>query len=104
MRNLLPLGSVVSLAELDHRVMILGYARYKEGDTSEVYDYVGCYYPEGYTGNDNSMIFNHSQISSLYYLGYNNQDSADFMKKVIKAIEDASPSAEEASVVGVDGE
>lgn len=87
MKTLLPLGTVVSIKGIDHRVMVLGYARFKEGDTSHVYDYVGCYYPEGFVGTDKTMIFDHSMIESLYYLGYNNAESAQFIQKVVDTIE-----------------
>ena len=90
MKNLFPLGTVVSLQGLDHRVMILGYARYKQGDNSKVYDYVGCYYPEGFTGPDRTLIFDHSQVTSLFYIGYSNEASAEFLTKVSDAIEDAT--------------
>lgn len=89
MRELLPLGSVVLLDGAEIRIMILGYARYKEGDTSHVYDYLGCMFPEGFTGSDKTIIFDHSQIQSVYYLGYCNENSIEFMNKVTKAIENA---------------
>lgn len=87
MKTLLPLGTVVALKGVEHRVMILGYARFKEGDTTHVYDYVGCYFPEGFVGLDKTMIFDHEMIASLYYLGYNNAESAQFIQKVVETIE-----------------
>lgn len=100
MRNLLPLGTVVSLAGVDHRLMILGYARYKEGEVDHVYDYVGCYFPEGFTGAERTIIFDHSMINSLYYLGHNNEESAEFMQKVSDAIEQAAQPIPEEAVLG----
>lgn len=87
MKSLLPLGTVVSLKGVEHRVMILGYARFKEGDNSHVYDYIGCNFPEGFVGADKTMIFDHETIQSLYYLGYNNADSTQFIQKVVDTIE-----------------
>lgn len=104
MKNLLPLGSVISLNGVEHRIMILGYARYKENDKSQLYDYVGCYFPEGYTGNKNGVIFNHSDISSLFYLGYTNADSVAFMQKVNEVMDSAAPSVEEQAFLGDDAE
>lgn len=102
MKALLPLGTVVSLSGIDHRIMIVGYARYKEGDMSHVYDYVGCYYPEGFVGADKTIIFDHSLIESLYYIGFNNEDSVQFMNKVVDAIENAARGGPDEVVVGVD--
>lgn len=87
MKSLLPLGTVVSLRGVEHRVMILGYARFKEGDTSHVYDYIGCNFPEGFIGIDKTVIFDHESIASLYYLGYNNEESSQFIQKVVDTIE-----------------
>lgn len=102
MKALLPLGTVVSLSGIDHRIMIVGYARYKEGDMSHIYDYVGCYYPEGFVGSDKTIIFDHSMIESLYYIGFNNEDSAQFMNKVVTAIENATQGVSDEAVVGAD--
>ena len=33
------------------------------------------------------MIFDHEMIASLYYLGYNNAESAQFIQKVVDTIE-----------------
>lgn len=101
MKSLLPLGTVVSLKGMEHRVMILGYARFKEGDASHVYDYIGCNYPEGFVGVDKTMIFDHASIASLYYLGYNNAESASFIQKVVDTIESVEQKAgENAAVAG----
>lgn len=102
MRTLLPLGTVISLSGIDHRIMIVGYARYKEGDMSHVYDYVGCYYPEGFVGSDKTIIFDHSMIESLYYIGFNNEDATQFMNKVVDAIENATQGVPDEAVVGAD--
>ncbi len=102
MKVLLPLGTVVSLSGIDHRIMVVGYARYKEGDKSHIYDYVGCYYPEGFVGSDKTIIFDHSMIESLYYIGFNNEDSAQFMNKVVDAIQNATQGIPDEVVVGAD--
>lgn len=102
MKTLLPLGTVVSLAGIDHRIMVVGYARYKEGDTSHIYDYVGCYYPEGFVGADKTVIFDHSMVESLYYIGFNNEEAAQFMNKVVSAIENATQGVPAEAVVGAE--
>lgn len=102
MKTLLPLGTVVSLAGIDHRIMILGYARYKEGDMSHIYDYVGCYYPEGFISADKTVIFDHSMVQNLYYIGFNNEDSAQFMNKVASVIEESEQNVPGEVVIGAE--
>lgn len=102
MKVLLPLGTVVALSGVEHRVMIVGYARYKDGDKSHIYDYVGCYHPEGFVGSDKTMIFDHSMIESLFYIGYNNDDANQFMKKVTDIMSEASNGVPKEAVIGTD--
>jgi len=42
----LPLGSIVLLKGAKKRLMIYG-RKQKEADTDEIWDYIGCLYPEG---------------------------------------------------------
>ena len=41
----LPLGSIVLLKGAKKRLMIYG-RKQKEADTDEIWDYIGCLYPE----------------------------------------------------------
>ena len=51
--NLLPIGSVVLLKGAKTKLMIMGRILSDE-KLEEIYDYVGCIYPLGMTGNDTS--------------------------------------------------
>ena len=48
MKDLLPIGSVVTLKEGTKRLMIIGRLQ-QNVRTKKVYDYAGCLWPEGYT-------------------------------------------------------
>lgn len=47
MKDLLPIGSVVTLKEGTKRLMIIGRLQ-QNVRTKKVYDYAGCLWPEGY--------------------------------------------------------
>ena len=71
MKDLLPIGSVVTLKEGKKKLMIIG--RLQENmDTNKVYDYAGCQWPEGYMDKDHC----YEDIDCLYYIGM--QDIEEF--------------------------
>lgn len=65
----LPIGSVVLLKNTMKRVMIYGRI-VRSNDEEEVYDYVGCPYPEGAMSNHDMLLFNHEQIQMVYFIGF----------------------------------
>lgn len=78
----LPIGTIVLLKGAHKRVMIIGYCRYMEDDTSKIYDYVGCVYPEGYLSPDTTALFDHDQIDVVFSLGFRNMIQYEFQKKL----------------------
>lgn len=75
MKDLLPIGSVVSLKEGTKRLMIIGRLQ-QNVRTKKVYDYAGCLWPEGYMDKDSCYVFDHEDIDCLYYIGL--QDIEEF--------------------------
>ena len=53
--------------------MINGFLVKSKDNEGKIYDYVGCLYPEGIIDSKKNIVFNHSEIDLIYYLGY--QDS-----------------------------
>lgn len=81
LEGLLPIGSVVLLKNSSKRVMIIGVLQQQSVDgEAKLWDYSGCYYPEGYMGPDKSFLFNGEQIDKIYAIGY--QDEEQFAFKV----------------------
>ena len=68
MKDLLPIGSVVTLKEGKKKLMIIGRIQENE-KTKKLYDYAGCNWPEGYMDKDHCYVFNHEDIDCLYYIG-----------------------------------
>lgn len=77
----LPIGSVVLLKNGKKRVMVYG-RKVKAGDEDIVYDYLGCLYPEGALGSKDVVLFNHSQIQMVYFIGFQDVEELVFRKKL----------------------
>lgn len=75
MKDLLPIGSVVTLKEGTKKLMIMGRFLQKP-DAKELYDYCGCLWPEGYVDPRHCYLFNHEDIDCFYYMGM--QDVEEF--------------------------
>ena len=60
MKDLLPIGSVVTLKEGTKRLMIIGRLQ-QNVRTKKVYDYAGCLWPEGYMDKEHCYVFNHDE-------------------------------------------
>jgi len=78
--TLLPIGSVVLLNEAEKKLMIIGILQ-RNGE-EEVFDYVGCPYPEGLLDSENLFLFNHKDIAEISYLGFDNIERQIFIKKL----------------------
>ena len=81
--GLLPIGSVVLLKESKKRVMIIGVLQKQSKDGNDIlWDYSGCYYPEGYMGPDKTFLFNNEQIDKLFALGYQDEEQFAFKQQI----------------------
>ncbi len=79
MKNLLPIGSVVRLKGGEKRVMIYGRVQ-KEIGTGKIWDYIGCYYPEGNIDSDKNFLFNQESIEVIYFIGFQDTEEFEFQK------------------------
>ncbi|HIR49081.1 MAG TPA: DUF4176 domain-containing protein [Candidatus Faecimonas gallistercoris] len=78
----LPIGTVVMLKGGKKRAMIIGFCCSNNGDTSKIYDYAGCLYPEGTLSSDKTLLFNHEQIDKIYYLGLSDEEEKNFKTRL----------------------
>ena len=81
-KNLLPNGSIVKLAGGDHYVMICGRVIVPGGDT-EIYDYVGCLYPEGLTDPNNMIFFNRDMIANTLFIGFQDKEELEYRSEIL---------------------
>ena len=72
--ELLPIGSIVTLPDINFRMMIIGIKQLS-ADNHE-YDYMGVPYPSGLVGEDSMLMFNQDEIVEVNYVGF--QDSERF--------------------------
>lgn len=77
-RELLPIGTVVSLNEGKKRLMIYGIIQSVEKTETE-YDYIGVPYPEGNMGNEFQYLFNHSDVEKVYFRGFEDIERQEFI-------------------------
>ena len=83
--KLLPIGSVVLLHGAEKRLMIC--SRYQEMvNDNHIYDYVGCFYPEGIVDSDNMFFFDHHAIAEIHHLGFEDQEEHDFKVKILSEL------------------
>ena len=88
-KELLPIGSVVQLANSTGLVMVAGYLPVVPSRPDHVWDYSGFQFPLGYTSNDTVYCFDHEQIQVVYAYGYRDIEQDIFMSKLDKAAERA---------------
>ncbi len=83
----LPVGSVVLLSGGKKRVMITGYVAVGKETGNKVYDYIGCLYPEGVISSDKNLLFDHNQISQVFYMGYVDDEQKGFSEKLKQLVD-----------------
>lgn len=77
-KKYLPLGSVVLLNNAKKRIMITGFCVQPKEDTTKLFDYVGCLYPEGIINTEQNLLFDHSDIEKIYAIGYSDDEEKKF--------------------------
>lgn len=82
-KTYLPLGSVVLLEGQKKRVMINGRRMSHRSEGVE-YDYQGCLYPEGVLDNGDVILFNHEDISMIYFIGFQDIEELAYRQMVLK--------------------
>ena len=84
----LPIGTIVLLKEAESKIMITGYLPIDEEDDT-LYDYSACSFPEGIIDDEETLVFNHEDIQKVFYLGYDDEETQEFMKLLKEEINNA---------------
>ena len=105
-KEFLPVGSVVLLKGGTKRVMVTGFCSVDNDDTTKIYDYTGCLYPEGIINSNEICLFNDSQIEQVFFKGFEDQEEIDFKKNLNKTVNEylQKNGAEALPITLVDGE
>ncbi len=86
--GVLPIGSVVLLKNSTKKLMIIGFAQVAANEPNKVYDYVGCVFPEGFMGPDQTFLFDSHQIEKIYAVGYQDEEQMNFKVRIDAALEE----------------
>lgn len=84
--GVLPIGSVVLLKNSTKKLMITGFAQVSADDPNRIYDYVGCVFPEGFIGPDQTYLFDSHQIENVFFIGYQDQEQMAFKIRIDEAL------------------
>lgn len=94
MNRILPIGSVVLLADGTKPVMIFGYLQTAMQDKTDMVDYIGVPYPEG---NVNALMqfgFQMTDIREVLFEGYRTEEFKPY-EELLKRAEARHKEAEE---------
>lgn len=86
----LPIGTVVMLKGGSKRVMISGFCSVDENNKNKIWDYSGCMFPEGFLSSNQTCLFDHNQIDTIYHLGLIDDEEEEFKKKLLEIISENS--------------
>lgn len=74
MKNILPIGSVVRIKDLEKPVMIFGYLQKCGVEHVKIVDYIGVPYPEGNIGPYAQIGFQRFDITEVLFEGYTTEE------------------------------
>ena len=86
--ELLPLGTVVKIKELERYMMVCGYASASASNLSRIYDYSGFVYPEGYVDMHKVYQFNNEDIEGVVALGYQDRETNMYMRALEEKLQE----------------
>ncbi len=66
----LPIGTVCTLKNGNRKIMIISYFSLEYNGNVKMYDYKGCVYPEGLLLPAQTVSFNHEDIATINFFGY----------------------------------
>lgn len=79
--GLLPVGSVVQIGDIEKRLMIIGRLQRTAGAES-LHDYCSVPFPEGYEDDEHLIFHEHSDISSIWRVGYINEAEMELEERL----------------------
>ena len=84
--DLLPIGSVVKVLDIEHRLMIIGIKQISTIDNHE-YDYVTVPYPGGQIGIDSQLLINNEDIVQVSFIGCQDSERFAFIDNLMNKME-----------------
>lgn len=90
-RELLPIGTIVTLRNGTKRLMIFGIIQ-AVPDKGVEYDYIGVPYPEGNMSETMQYLFNHEDVAKVHFRGFEDIERQEFifnLSEFYKAVSEA---------------
>lgn len=90
LKELLPIGTVVTLHQGTKKLMIIGRIQ-REKTTGKIYDYAACLWPEGSIDTQHFYLFNTEDVHILYHIGLQSVEEFRFrsiLDEQIKKLEE----------------
>lgn len=85
MNEYLTIGTVVMLKGGEKELMIIGFFPQAEIDgEKKVFDYMACYFPEGFIDSNRPIVFNKDNIDKVLYESYSDDDNRLFLSHLSK--------------------
>lgn len=81
--GILPIGSVVTLQDVELKVMVVGYMPRNLDNPEEEHEYTGLFYPLGYRTADQFVQFDMEQVVSIDFIGYQDQEQMEFEEYIL---------------------
>lgn len=81
-KNILPIGSVVKIKDLDKPVMIFGYLQKCGVEHVQIVDYIGVSYPEGNVGPYAQIGFQRYDIVEVLFEGYTTDEFKPWAERI----------------------
>ncbi len=78
--KLLPLGSVVELADGIYTIIGFVPTMQAEDGTYLMNEYIGCKYLEGYKVDKDLRGFSREEIKNVYFIGYKNREIIQYLE------------------------
>jgi hypothetical protein len=78
--KLLPNGSIVLLKDGTKKIVIYGRKQILLLEDPVMYDYIGCFYPEGYINPEYTFVFDHEDIEETIFVGFMNEEEETFIE------------------------
>lgn len=94
----LPVGSVVLLNGGTKKIMITGFCTMISDEPDSMFDYCGCLYPEGIIRSDQNCVFNHDQISEIFFMGYESDEEKKFKENLNSALKEENKSEKSSNI------
>jgi len=83
-KKYLPIGTICTIKNNNDIVMIIGYFSTEFHSKLKVYDYIGCFYPDGLLLKNNICSFNHEDIINIEHEGYRNELFYEFNDRILE--------------------